>query len=61
MLEDSNAGARAGLAAGMQVAMVPDLLQPEAELLARGIRVAASLREVASWLAPLLAHPGGRG
>ncbi|GAA5173611.1 HAD family phosphatase [Niveibacterium umoris] len=42
-LEDSNAGARAALAAGMQVRVVPDLLPPDADVLASGAQVIPSL------------------
>lgn len=42
-LEDSNAGTRAALAAGMQVRTVPDLLPPDADLEALGARIIPSL------------------
>ena len=54
MLEDSNTGARAGLAAGMTVIMVPDLLEPDAAVLALGARSMNSLLDVAGTLEPLL-------
>lgn len=46
-LEDSNAGARAALAAGMQVCIVPDLLAAEPDVIAGGARVIASLAQLA--------------
>lgn len=54
VLEDSNTGARAGLAAGMTVIMVPDLLEPDAAVLALGARNMNSLLDVAGTLEPLL-------
>ena len=45
-LEDSNAGARSALAAGMHVRIVPDLLQPDADVLAAGAKLTTSLYEV---------------
>ena len=45
-LEDSNAGGRAALAAGMQVRIVPDLLTPAADLAAAGARICTSLFDV---------------
>ena len=46
VLEDSEAGALAALAAGMGVIIVPDLKQPSDELSARVYRVCSSLHEV---------------
>ncbi len=45
-LEDSNAGARAALAAGMSVCLIPDLLQAEDDVRAAGARVLDSLHDV---------------
>ena len=45
VLEDSPAGAVAGLSAGMSVIIVPDLVQPDSELSARSLLVAHDLRE----------------
>ncbi len=45
-LEDSETGARAALAAGMGVILVPDLKQPSAALFAQVDRVCSSLHEV---------------
>ena len=56
VLEDSEPGARAGLAAGMTVIMVPDLVEPCTDLAAR-CRVERSLHEVRARLAAL-ARPG---
>ena len=50
VLEDSNAGARAGLAAEMAVVMVPDLLEPDAAVIALGAHCQPSLLEVAAQL-----------
>jgi HAD superfamily hydrolase (TIGR01509 family) len=46
VLEDSENGVRAGIAAGMSVIQIPDLLAPSAELLALGAGVMTSLDEV---------------
>jgi HAD superfamily hydrolase (TIGR01509 family) len=56
-LEDSDAGARAAIAAGMIVVVVPDLGTPGAETCAACAAVARSLDEVAAWLGQVLAAP----
>ncbi|MDQ7990442.1 MAG: HAD family phosphatase [Candidatus Dactylopiibacterium sp.] len=52
-LEDSNAGIRAALAAGMRAIMVPDLLAPAPDVRAAAVPVMASLHEVRLSLAAL--------
>ncbi len=53
VLEDSEPGVAAAIAAGMAPIMVPDLLPASPELLARGALVFASLEEVHAHLAAL--------
>jgi HAD superfamily hydrolase (TIGR01509 family) len=55
VLEDSNAGVRGALAAGARVVMVPDLLQPADDLRQAGVPVAASLQDIAGFLATRVA------
>lgn len=53
VLEDSEPGVRAALAAGMTVFMVPDLVEPTDELVAAGALVVQSLHDVRTRLAAL--------
>ncbi|MCX2895413.1 HAD family phosphatase [Stenotrophomonas lactitubi] len=53
-LEDSPAGTRAALAAGMTVIQVPDLVHPDEELRALGHRIVGSLVDAHALLLPLL-------
>jgi HAD superfamily hydrolase (TIGR01509 family) len=48
VLEDSENGVRAGVAAGMQVIQIPDLIEPSADLLALGVPVMRNLEDVLS-------------
>lgn len=45
-LEDSNAGIRAAVSANMRAVMVPDLLQPDADIRRYGVAVVDSLKDV---------------
>lgn len=53
-LEDSPAGTRAALAAGMTAIQVPDLVHPDAALRALGHRIVASLHDARTLLVPWL-------
>lgn len=46
VLEDSEAGVRAACGAGMDVIIVPDLIEPSREIAAMAVRVCRSLHEV---------------
>jgi HAD superfamily hydrolase (TIGR01509 family) len=52
VLEDSEAGVRAARAAGMDVIIVPDLIEPSAEIAAMSTRVCRSLNDVLVILTP---------
>lgn len=52
-LEDSHNGVRAAYAAGVPVIMVPDLLPPTDEMLAKALAIAPDLNVVCDWLEAL--------
>ncbi len=56
-LEDSPAGTRAAVAAGMTAIQVPDLVHPDEELRALGHRIVGSLLDARALLMPLLPPP----
>lgn len=54
VLEDSGAGVRAALAAGMHAIQVPDLAYPDAQVRALGHRIVSSLHEVHHLIAAVM-------
>ena len=56
-LEDSHNGIRAAHAAGMMTVMVPDLLEPTAEIGALCVRIADSLHEVRDLIGAMAKEP----
>jgi len=59
-LEDSPAGIRAAVGAGMTAIQVPDLVHPDEELRALGHRIVGSLLDARQLLVPLLPEASGR-
>ena len=57
-LEDSPAGIRAAVGAGMTAIQVPDLVHPDADLRALGHRIVESLTDAHALLLPLLQSDG---
>ncbi|HOV62729.1 MAG TPA: HAD family phosphatase [Spirochaetia bacterium] len=55
VFEDSEIGINAALAAGMRACLVPDLIQPSAEMSLKAFRIYSSLREANNELSEILA------
>ncbi|MFC0679719.1 HAD family hydrolase [Lysobacter korlensis] len=60
VLEDSEPGVRAALAAGMHPIQVPDLIAPDDELRALGYRIVESLAEASELIGPRLGQADAR-
>lgn len=61
VFEDSEAGVRAGAAAGMRVIMVPDIVQPGADVRELAYRVLPTLGDALPVIAPWLPPGNGNG